>query len=217
MLAVTTSTHALVAIPKEEDTLSRGLHTSPLPGTHASVGVCWQHSRCCHLLSKSNTVSATPSCRTRTLTFSCRAGQADVEPRMADMPARSGCMFNVLQGKQLGYPRKRSRGEAFRSGEVRPLAADWPLRAVPQSLLRLEAPTSYHKLPPGPASRSPSRLCPAQPLLRRAYVSFDRTHPATDRQSLPSHRRWHRPLALRPLCRLPAPRPAPRRGRTVLR
>jgi len=44
--------------------LCRGLRTSPLPGTHASVGDCWQNSRCCHLLSKSNTVSATPSCRT---------------------------------------------------------------------------------------------------------------------------------------------------------
>jgi hypothetical protein len=30
--------------------LSRGLRTPPLPGTHASVGDCWQNSRCCHPL-----------------------------------------------------------------------------------------------------------------------------------------------------------------------
>ena len=30
--------------------MSRGLRTPPLPGTHASVGDCWQNSRCCHLL-----------------------------------------------------------------------------------------------------------------------------------------------------------------------
>ena len=33
-----------------EDTLSRGLRTPPLPATHASVGDCWQNSRCRHLL-----------------------------------------------------------------------------------------------------------------------------------------------------------------------
>ena len=30
--------------------MSRGLRTPPLPGTHASVGDCWQNSKCCHLL-----------------------------------------------------------------------------------------------------------------------------------------------------------------------
>ena len=40
--------------------MSRGLRTSPLPGTHASVGDCRQNSRCGHLhLARSNTVSAT--------------------------------------------------------------------------------------------------------------------------------------------------------------
>jgi hypothetical protein len=52
--------------PEDEDTLSRGLRTPLLPGTHASVGDCWQNSRCYHLLLKSNTVPATPSCRTYT-------------------------------------------------------------------------------------------------------------------------------------------------------
>src|SRR5262249_30688098 len=42
--------HAAAALPKDEGTLCRGLRTSPLPGTHASVGDCWQNSRCCHLL-----------------------------------------------------------------------------------------------------------------------------------------------------------------------
>src|SRR5262249_31213945 len=44
------SARAWAALPKEEDTLSRGLRTSPLPGTHASVGDCWRNSRWCHLL-----------------------------------------------------------------------------------------------------------------------------------------------------------------------
>ena len=29
--------------------MTRGLHP-PLPGTHASIGDCWQNSGCCHLL-----------------------------------------------------------------------------------------------------------------------------------------------------------------------
>jgi len=32
--------------------LCRGLRTPPLPGTHASVGDCWQNSRCWHLLNE---------------------------------------------------------------------------------------------------------------------------------------------------------------------
>jgi hypothetical protein len=50
VLAVAVLAHAAAAIPKDEGTLCRGLRTSPLPGTHASVGDCWQNSRCCHLL-----------------------------------------------------------------------------------------------------------------------------------------------------------------------
>jgi hypothetical protein len=50
VLAVTTSARAAVAILTDEDTLSRGLRTPPLPATHASVGDCWQNSRCRHLL-----------------------------------------------------------------------------------------------------------------------------------------------------------------------
>jgi hypothetical protein len=52
MLAVAALAHARAAIPEDEVTLSRGLRTSPLPGTHASVADCWQNNRCCHLLSK---------------------------------------------------------------------------------------------------------------------------------------------------------------------
>jgi hypothetical protein len=66
VLAVATLAHASVAIRRDEDTLSRGLRTSPLPGTHAAVADDGQNRRCCHLLSKSNTGSMTPSCRTRT-------------------------------------------------------------------------------------------------------------------------------------------------------
>ena len=50
VLAVAISARALIATLAGEDTLSRGLRTPPLPATHASVGDCWQNSRCCHLL-----------------------------------------------------------------------------------------------------------------------------------------------------------------------
>ena len=50
VLAVATSVHTPVAIRKDMGTLSRGLRTPLLPGTHASVGDCWQNSRCRHLL-----------------------------------------------------------------------------------------------------------------------------------------------------------------------
>ena len=50
VLAVATSVRTPVAIPKDMGTLFRGLRTPLLPGTHASVGDCWQNSRCYHLL-----------------------------------------------------------------------------------------------------------------------------------------------------------------------
>ena len=50
MLAVAISARASIATLADEDTLSRGLRTPPLPATHASVGDCWQNSRCRHLL-----------------------------------------------------------------------------------------------------------------------------------------------------------------------
>src|SRR6516165_5944935 len=50
VLAVAISARAPIAILRDEDTLSRGLRTPPLPATHASVGDCWQNSRCRHLL-----------------------------------------------------------------------------------------------------------------------------------------------------------------------
>ena len=52
MLAVTGSARAYAVIPRDEDTLSRGLRTSPLPGTHASVADYWQNNRWCHPLPK---------------------------------------------------------------------------------------------------------------------------------------------------------------------
>src|SRR4051812_42515845 len=50
MLAVTASARVSAAPPKEEDTLSRGLGTPPLPEAHSPVGYCWQNSRCCRPL-----------------------------------------------------------------------------------------------------------------------------------------------------------------------
>jgi hypothetical protein len=70
MLAVAASARASTAILADEDTLFRGLRTPPLPETHASVGDCWQNSRCRHLLRKSNTLPAIPSCRTLTTKIS---------------------------------------------------------------------------------------------------------------------------------------------------
>ena len=59
------------------------------------------------------------------------------------------------------YPLVGRRGDAFRSAEVRPLAADWPLRDGPKRLLHLEARTGYHKLPLGPSLPEESRgHCP---------------------------------------------------------
>ena len=86
VLAVAISARAPIATLADEDTLSRGLRTPPLPATHASVGDCWQNSRCRHLLyRKSNTLPATPSCRTLTPKISgpaCRAG-ASILPESA--------------------------------------------------------------------------------------------------------------------------------------
>src|SRR4051794_25898401 len=50
VLAVATSARAAIATLAGEDPLSRGLRTPPSPATHASVGDCWQNSRCRHLL-----------------------------------------------------------------------------------------------------------------------------------------------------------------------
>jgi len=50
VLAVAISARTPIATLAGEDTLSRGLRTPPLPATHASVGDCWQNSRCRHLL-----------------------------------------------------------------------------------------------------------------------------------------------------------------------
>ena len=45
--------------------MSRELRTSLLPGTHVSVGYCWQNSRSCHS-EKCMTATSATSCRTRT-------------------------------------------------------------------------------------------------------------------------------------------------------
>jgi len=100
VLAVATSAHAGVDIPKDEGTLCRGLRTSPLPGTHASVGDCWQNSRCCHLLAKSNTVSATPSCRTRTVELPPGCYLSTYAERAADL--RQGDSFAYASA--TGFP-----------------------------------------------------------------------------------------------------------------
>jgi len=74
MLVVATSARAPVAILTDEDTLSRGLGTPPLPEAHLPVGYCWQNSRCCRPLRDLSTATSTTSCRTRTTKFSCRRG-----------------------------------------------------------------------------------------------------------------------------------------------
>jgi len=64
MLAVATSARALAAILTDEDTLSRGLGTPPLPEAHSPVGYRWQNSRCCQPLRGRSTATSTTSCRT---------------------------------------------------------------------------------------------------------------------------------------------------------
>src|SRR5262249_26399227 len=70
---------------------------------------------------------------------------------------RSACMFYLLPAACREYPLRRSRGEAFRSAEARPLAADWPLRAGLNCLLHLEAPdlSSQASSTPGPGGGHP--------------------------------------------------------------
>src|SRR4051812_19876019 len=50
VLAVAISARAPIATPAGEDPLSPGVCPPPLPATHASVGDCWQNSRCCYVL-----------------------------------------------------------------------------------------------------------------------------------------------------------------------
>src|SRR5262249_10912682 len=66
MLAVAASARAPAAILTDEDTLSRGLGTPPLPEAHSPVGYCWQNSRCCQPLRGRSTATSTTSCRTLT-------------------------------------------------------------------------------------------------------------------------------------------------------
>src|SRR5207248_4758750 len=55
---------ASVAILTDEDTLSRGLGTPPLPEARSPVGYCWQNSRCRRPLRGRSTATSTTSCRT---------------------------------------------------------------------------------------------------------------------------------------------------------
>ena len=95
-------------------------------------------------------------------------------------------------------------GEAFSLVEVRPLAADWPLRLGLNCLLHLEALTSHHKLPLRPTSRRIRGSASRSPThLRRLHV----TRPGcrrttTDRPPSRPHRRRHRHFSIRTLRRL---------------
>src|SRR5262249_61475791 len=98
------------------------------------------------------------------------------------------------------------------AAEVRPLAADCPLRVRPKSWLRLEARTSYHKLPLGLTSGGgPSRL---RPLAVSTFLcrGSHATTPCSRSAIAAPLRRRHRHLPLRPLRRLPPGRPPARRG-----
>src|SRR5262249_37969806 len=72
MLAVAASARAPAAILADEDTVSRGLGTPPLPEAHFPVGYRWQNSRCCQPLRGRSTATSTTSCRTRTTKVSSR-------------------------------------------------------------------------------------------------------------------------------------------------
>ena len=119
MLAVAALARASAAIPQDEDTLCRGLRTSPLPGRHASVGDCWQNSRCCHLHyeeqhSFNDTLVSHPNTE-----LSDRARSADqaVQPtrRAPDSLQRQvrlgDARLSPASHLARDYPRKRRRGE----------------------------------------------------------------------------------------------------------
>ena len=89
------------------------------------------------------------------------------------MPPQSGCMFILPRFTQseVGFLGTVA-GEIFRSGEVRPLVADWSLRARLKSLLHLEArPLITSFLLAGPISKGASRL---PTFLQRSYSFGDR-------------------------------------------
>src|SRR5206468_5187654 len=56
--------HAVTASPRAEASLSRRLHTPPLPATHAAVGNSWQNRRLCQRVTRSTAVTSATSCRT---------------------------------------------------------------------------------------------------------------------------------------------------------
>src|SRR5262249_58941168 len=99
-----------------------------------------------------------------------RGGRGDVEPPKAVRPARSGCMFSFAPAFESGVPFRGSREEAFRSGEARPLAADWPLRVRPRAgyILRPRPLITSFLVPDGAGGPSRLPLRPsALPLHRR--------------------------------------------------
>src|SRR5947209_8584009 len=71
--------------------------------------------------------------------------------------SRSDCRFSFAPDALSGVSSTGESRGAFRSGEARPLAVDWPLRVGHQSWFNLEALTSDHKLPRRPMTPEDSR------------------------------------------------------------
>src|SRR5438067_1982362 len=91
-----------------------------------------------------------------------------MNPGTATCPRR--LLVCSICSRPLGrrYPQLGSREEVFRSAEVRPLAADGPLRVGPQRWLPLEAWTTDHQLPLGSTlAGGPSRLRSLPPSFSR--------------------------------------------------
>ena len=101
----------LAAILADEDTLSRGLGTPPLPEAHSPVEYRWQNSRCCQPLRGRSTVTSTTSCRTRTTKLS--GGQPRQRcpsvPRLVRPLPPPGKNTQVLVRPVLPQPLKQGR------------------------------------------------------------------------------------------------------------
>jgi hypothetical protein len=85
LLAVAVTARAGAALPGEEATLYRELHTAPLPVLHVPVGYCWQNSRCCQSVPR-------------------KAAQLHRRPRVAPEPLSLDCAGARLLGPRLLSP-----------------------------------------------------------------------------------------------------------------
>ena len=110
LLAVAASAYAPAASPRAEASLSRGLHTPPLPATHAAVGNPWQNRGLCRSTTAQQSRQrprVAPACRSAVFAPN-RAPTPFVFPKAHGLPSLpSGSLrlapeqrlFRVLRGQ----------------------------------------------------------------------------------------------------------------------